>query len=83
MFAGSVPDVLSPLSCRAQALRLPISLADAHRMTASQLAEAVGEAFVKSEEFNPADARNHALGEYVRTRNEIVKRIKAEMEAGK
>lgn len=66
------------LICCARAMRLPITLADAHRMTSSELAEAVCEAFVADGAFDRADARNRALGAYIRTRDAVIARIEAE-----
>ena len=74
---------LSPtlgLISRARAMRLPITLDDAKRMTASELAEAVCEAMVADGGFDAADARNRAMGAYIRTRDAIVARIKQEQE---
>ena len=87
---AQVPPVPSPetespalgLICHARAKRLPITLDDAKRMTASELGEAVCEAMVSDEDFDAADARNHAMGAYVRTRDAIVQRIEAENQEG-
>ena len=79
------PSPLSPtlgLITRARAMRLPISLDDARRMTASELAEAVTEAVVGDETLDAKRERHEAMGDYVRTRDAIVARIKAEKEAG-
>lgn len=70
------------LITRARALRLPISLDDARRMTASELAEAVTEAVVGDETLDAKRERHEAMGDYVRTRDAIVARIRAEKEAG-
>ena len=66
---------------RARAMRLPITLDDAKRMTASELAEAVCEAMVADGGFDAADARNRAMGAYIRTRDAIVARIKGNGES--
>ena len=66
------------LICRARAMRLPVSLADARRMTASELGEAICAAAISDGAFDAADARNSAMGDYVRTRNAIVARIEKE-----
>ena len=79
------PETESPalgLICRARAMRLPITLDDAKRMTASELAEAVCEARVSDEDFDARADRNHAMGAYVRTRDAIVQRIKTENREG-
>ena len=70
------------LITRARALRLPISLDDARRMTASELAEAVAEALDGDEKLDVKRARHNAMGDYVRTRDAIMARIKAEKEKG-
>ena len=69
------------LICRARAMRLPITLDDAMRMTASELAEAVNKAIVGDDAFDAKRERHEAMGDYVRTRDAIVARIKAEKEA--
>lgn len=68
------------LLTRARALRLPISLDDARRMTASELAEAVAEALDGDDALDAKRARHDAMGDYVRTRDAIIARIKAERE---
>lgn len=81
---GRSPSGKSPtlgLICRAQALRLPISLDDARRMTASDLDAAICEALVRDDSYDGKVARHEAMGDYVRTRDAIVERIKAEKEA--
>ena len=69
------------LICRARALRIPVSLDDAKRMTASELDEAIAEALVYSDDFDKKLARNAAMGEYVRTRDAIIERITRGKEA--
>ena len=55
-----------------QMLRLPISLDDAMRMTASELTEAINRCWDKSDEkFDPKRAHSKAFGEYVRARDAI------------
>ena len=67
----------------ARAMRLPISLDDAMRMTASELGEAMVEAMVRDETFDAKSARHSAMGDYIRTRDAIIARIQAEKEAKK
>ena len=50
-------------------------------MTASELDAAIGEAMVRDETFDAKAARHDAMGDYIRTRNAIIARIKAEKEA--
>lgn len=64
------------LLTRARALRHPISLDDARRMTASELAEAVNAAIVGDDAFDAKRARHEAMGDYIRTRDAIIARIK-------
>ena len=64
-----------------RAMRLPISMDDAMRMTASELDAAIGEAMVRDETFDAKAARHSAMGDYIRTRDAIVARIQAEKEA--
>lgn len=78
----SPPSPTIGLITRARALRLPISLDDARRMTASELAEAVAEALDGDEKLDVKQARHNAMGDYVRTRDAIIARIKAEKEKG-
>ena len=59
------------LLTRGRALRLPISLDDAMRMTASELQEAVERARAADETIDWEKTRHRAFGEYVRARNEI------------
>ena len=69
------------LITRARALRLPISLDDARRMTASELAEAVAEALDGEDRLDAKRARHDAMGDYVRTRDAVIARIKAAKES--
>ena len=57
-------------------LRLPISLDDAMRMTASELTEAINRAWYQDGKFDPKTAHARAFGEYVRAREEIRRRAK-------
>ena len=66
------------LISRARALRLPIALDDAMRMTASELADAVNHAAARDGDFDAKAARHDAMGDYVRTRDEIAARIERE-----
>ena len=59
-------------------VRLPISLDDAKQMTASELTEAINRAWDLDEKFNPKRAHAKAFGEYVRAREAIRARAKAE-----
>ena len=59
-------------------LRLPISLDDAKQMTSSELTEAINRAWDLDEKFNPKRAHAKAFGEYVRAREAIRARAKAE-----
>ena len=52
-------------------LRLPISLDDAMRMTASELTEAINRAWDQGGKFDPKRAHSRAFGEYVRAREAI------------
>lgn len=52
-------------------LRLPITIDDAMRMTASELTEAINRAWDQDEKFNPKRAHSRAFGEYVRAREAI------------
>ena len=70
------------LLTEARALRLPISLDDARRMTASELDEAITRCIAKDHRIDYDDERRRAMGEYVRARNAIRKRsAKAPTEA--
>ncbi len=72
------PSPVLGLLTRARAKRLPISLDDARRMTASELDEAITRAMVDAGEYDSKAARNDAMGDYVRTRDEIIERIRKE-----
>ena len=52
-------------------LRLPITLDDAKRMTASELTEAINRAWDLDGKFDPRASHARAFGEYVRVREEI------------
>ena len=70
------------LLTEARALRLPISLDDARRMTASELDEAITRCLAKDHRIDYDAERRRAMGEYVRARNAIRKRsAKAPTEA--
>ena len=62
------------LLTEARAFRLPISLDDAKRMTASELDEAITRCLAKDNKIDFDAERNRAMGEYVRARNAIRKR---------
>ena len=62
------------LLTEARALRLPISLDDARRMTASELDEAITRCLAKDHRIDYDAERRRAMGEYVRARNAIRKR---------
>ena len=68
------------LLTEARALRLPISLDDAKRMTASELDEAITRCLAKDHEIDFDAERHRAMGEYVRARNAIRKRSEANVE---
>jgi len=55
----------------ARMLRLPITLDDAKKMTASELTEAIERAWDIDGKFDPKRAHSKAFGEYVRAREEI------------
>ena len=59
-------------------LRLPISLDEARTMTASELSEAIDRALVLDGRFDADKEKVRALGDYVRAREEIRARSKAE-----
>ena len=70
----ALPSPTIGLLTEARALRLPISLDDAKRMTASELDEAITRCLVKDHKLD-FDAEHHrAMGEYVRARNAVRKR---------
>ena len=56
------------------ARRLPITLADAHKMTASELLAATLQADCRDGNYEPDDERHRALGDYIRAREEIRRR---------
>ena len=62
------------LLTEARALRLPISLDDAKRMTASELDEAITRCLAKDHKIDFDAERHRAMGEYVRAREAIRKR---------
>ena len=62
------------LLAESRAIRLPITLAEARQMTASELAEAILRAKKKDGKFDEDASYHQAMGEYVRARNEIRKR---------
>ena len=62
------------LLTEARAIRLPISLDDAKRMTASELDEAITRCLANDHKIDFDAERNRAMGEYVRARNAIRKR---------
>jgi len=55
-------------------LRLPISLDDAKRMTASELTEAINRAWDNDDKFDPERSHRRAFREYVKAREEIRRR---------
>ena len=55
--------------CRA--LKLPISLDDAMRMTSSELTEAINRAWADADKFDSKRSHSRAFGEYVRAREAI------------
>jgi len=66
------------LLTEARAIRLPITLDDAKRMTASELDEAICRALLKDRKIDQDEMRKSALGEYVRAREEIRRRSVSE-----
>ena len=68
------------LLTEARAIRLPISLDDAKRMTASELDEAITRCLAKDHKIDFDAERHRAMGEYVRARNAIRKRSEANVE---
>lgn len=70
----STPSPTIGLLTEARALRLPISLDDARRMTASELDEAITRCLAKDHMIDYDAERRRAMGEYVRARNAIRKR---------
>ena len=74
---SSNPSPTIGLLTEARAIRLPITLDDAKRMTASELDEAITRCFANDHKLD-FDAEHHrAMGEYVRARNAIRKRSEA------
>ena len=71
------------LLTEARAIRLPISLDDAKRMTASELDEAITRCLAKDHKIDYDAERHRAMGEYVRARNAIRKRSAEEVKGGK
>ena len=70
--AGETPSPTLGLLADCRMLRLPISLDDARRMTASELTEAINRCWAEVErKFDPKRARTRAFGEYVRAREAI------------
>jgi len=72
----STPSPTIGLLVNARAMRLPITLDDAKRMTASELEEAIVRARIHDEDYDRDRMRNEAFGEYVRAREEIRARSK-------
>ena len=62
------------LMVESRAIRLPITLAEARQMTASELSETIIRAKAKDGKFDEDASYHQAMGEYVRARNEIRKR---------
>ena len=71
------------LLTEARSIRLPISLDDAKRMTASELDEAITRCLAKDHKIDYDAERHRAMGEYVRARNAIRKRSSEEVKGGK
>lgn len=68
--SGDSPTIGLLTDCRM--LRLPISLEDAKRMTASELTEAINRCWAEVDrKFDPKSAHARAFGEYVRAREAI------------
>ncbi|MBQ3344458.1 MAG: hypothetical protein IJG84_21340 [Kiritimatiellae bacterium] len=72
----SPPSTAIGLLTDCRMLRLPITLEDAKRMTASELTEAVNRAWDLDGKFDPKSTHARAFGEYVRAREEIRKRAR-------
>ena len=70
----STPSPTIGLLTEALALRLPISLDDAMRMTASELDESITRCLANDHRIDYDAERRRAMGEYVRARNAIRKR---------
>ena len=75
---GDVPSPILGLIANGRALGVGITAEDARRMTASELEQTIHRAMVAAGHFDRADARNAAMGDYVRTRDAIIARITAE-----
>ena len=77
------PSATIGLLTEARAIRLPISLDDAKRITASELDEAITRCLAKDHKIDFDAERHRAMGEYVRARNAIRKRSAEEVKGGK
>ena len=78
--AATAPSADSPaigLLVEGRALRLPISLDDALRMTGSELEEAIWRARAKDGDGSCEASRRRALGDYIRARDEIASRAES------
>ena len=64
-----------------RALRLPVSLDDAKRLTASELEASILSAQIRDGMFNADSLKSRAIGAYVRALDEIKKRLAADKEA--
>ena len=71
---NQAPSTVLGLIAESRAIRLPITLAEARQMTASELAETIIRAKAKDGKFDDDASYHQAMGEYVRARNEIRKR---------
>ena len=80
---GSHPSATIGLLTEARSIRLPISLDDAKRMTASELDEAITRCLANDHKIDYDAELNKAMGEYVRARNAIRKRSAKEVNGGK
>lgn len=58
----------------ALARRIPLTLEDAKKLTASQILEISARATYRDGDFDSDEAHHHAMGEYVRARDEIAER---------
>ena len=74
--AAHSPTLGALADCRA--LRIPLDLDDARRLTASELAETVHAALAIAHRFDADAARADALADYCRARDEIRERLAAE-----
>ena len=70
----SNPSATIGLLTEARSIRLPITLDDAKRMTASELDEAITRCLAKDHKIDYDAERHRAMGEYVRAREAIRKR---------